>query len=272
MTSFRGAIPDFQLANPIYIGATVSFFTVDQNGDATTTAATLYAAPTGLQTVSNPQILDGYGKFSAPVYIDAPVRASVSALNVPTHATGVINPRGRWRGSWATVTVYYSTDFVYDPVSGNTYAVVADYLSGASIGADITAGALVLVINPNNVVFPVSGITCCIDGGGAVILTGQRGPVVVPFNCTITEMMLLGDQTGSMVIDIWKTDYAGYPPSAANSICAAALPTLTGARKTRDTTLTGWTTSLSADDLLIFNVSLASSLLRATLSLRVTRT
>jgi catechol 2,3-dioxygenase-like lactoylglutathione lyase family enzyme len=88
--TFRGTIPDFQLANPLYVGAQVSFFTVDSNGHATTTLATLYADTVSIQTLANPQILDGEGKFEAPVYIEVPVIASVVGATVGTHTTGII--------------------------------------------------------------------------------------------------------------------------------------------------------------------------------------
>lgn len=90
--SFRTAIPEFQLANPIYAGARVSFYTVDVNGVITTTLATLYAGPSGLATASNPQTLDGEGKFLAPVYFAVDVIAQVAGPNVPSHVTGVIAP------------------------------------------------------------------------------------------------------------------------------------------------------------------------------------
>lgn len=93
MPLFRASIEQFELANPIYVGALVSFFTVDTNGDATNTYATLYAEPTGAQTVSNPQTLDGEGKFSAPVYIQGPVIGYVTAANVPAHSTGIVDSR-----------------------------------------------------------------------------------------------------------------------------------------------------------------------------------
>jgi hypothetical protein len=43
-----------------------------------------------------------------------------------------------------------------------------------------------------------------IDGGGAVIATGVHGDLRIPFACTITKATLLADQSGSIVIDVWK--------------------------------------------------------------------
>lgn len=94
-----------------------------------------------------------------------------------------------------------------------------------------------------------------INGGGSVITTGVLPLAVeVPYNCTIVGVRLLSTVSGSIVIDVWKDTYANYPPTDADSITASAPPTLTGAVKSEDTTLTGWTTALSEGDILMFNV------------------
>jgi Pectate lyase superfamily protein len=88
--TFRSTVPDFELANPLYIGAQVFFFTVDGSEHVTTTLATLFADPTSTQTLANPQTLDSEGKFLAPVYIEVPVIANVVGATVGSHTTGII--------------------------------------------------------------------------------------------------------------------------------------------------------------------------------------
>lgn len=112
------------------------------------------------------------------------------------------------------------------------------------------------------------GIT--IDGGGSAITTGIKGDLTVPIGCTITAVRMLADQSGSIVIDIWKDTYANYPPTVADTITASAKPTISAATKSEDTTLTGWTTSVSAGDTIRFNVDSASTVTRVTLSLKIT--
>ena len=85
----RYNINDFALANPAYVGATVSFWTVS-GGAKTATLATLYAASTGSTTLSNPRTLDSDGKFSVPVYVEVPTIATVSGLTVADHDTGIM--------------------------------------------------------------------------------------------------------------------------------------------------------------------------------------
>ena len=106
-----------------------------------------------------------------------------------------------------------------------------------------------------------------IDGGGAVITTGSKGYLVIDFACTIQDNTLLADQSGSIVVDIKKCVYVGFPTTA--SICAAAKPTLSTAQKSQDTTLTGWTTAITAGDILEYNVDSATTVTRVTLSLKV---
>jgi hypothetical protein len=109
-----------------------------------------------------------------------------------------------------------------------------------------------------------------IDGGGSAITTGVKGYIQVPIGGTITAVRMLADQSGSIVVDVWKDTYANYPPTDADSITAAAPPTISSAIKSEDTTLTGWTTSITAGDILGFNVDSATTVTRVTLQITFT--
>ena len=119
---------------------------------------------------------------------------------------------------------------------------------------------------------PVASITFIIDGGGSAITTGIKGALEIPFACTINRVTLLADQSGSIVVDIWKQAYADYPPEDAQSIVAAAPPTLDGAIMSQDSTLTDWTTAIAAGDCLMFNVDSIATCTWVTISLKVTKT
>lgn len=108
-----------------------------------------------------------------------------------------------------------------------------------------------------------------IDGGGSAITTGVKGDVSLDFACTIQGWTLLADQSGSIVIDIWKDLYANYPPTVADTITASAKPTISSATKATSTTLTGWTTAIAAGDTLRFNVDSATTVQRVTLMLKL---
>lgn len=115
------------------------------------------------------------------------------------------------------------------------------------------------------------GINFVIDGGGSAITTGIKGDIELPFAGTITSVRLLADQSGSIAVDIWKDTYANFPPTDADSITASAVPTITTATKSEDTTLTAWTTTFSAGDILRINVDSATTVQRVTLSIRGTK-
>ena len=108
-----------------------------------------------------------------------------------------------------------------------------------------------------------------IDGGGSAITTGLKGIVPVPAGCTVKAVRMYADQSGSIVVDIWKDTYANYPPTDADTITAAAVPTITTATRSEDATLTDWTVALSEGDVLAFNVDSADTVTRVVVALFV---
>ena len=115
----------------------------------------------------------------------------------------------------------------------------------------------------------LSALVFMIDGGGSAITTGEKGHLEIPFKCEIQRVTLLADQSGSIVIDIWKDSYASFPPDVGDTITASAKPTLDAAQKYQDATLTGWTKTVTAGDVLAFNVDSAATVERITLVLKV---
>ena len=74
-------------------------------------------------------------------------------------------------------------------------------------------------------------------------------------------------------MDVWKDTYANFPPTDADTITSSTPPTITASGdKSEDTTLTSWTTSVAAGDILAFNVDSATSITRVTVELLVTKT
>jgi hypothetical protein len=124
----------------------------------------------------------------------------------------------------------------------------------------------------------VSGAEFIMDGGGSTLGTGVKGYLQVPFGSTITEVTLLADQSGSITVDLWKCTYSQFDagathPVAGDSITASDVPAIASATKFDDTTLTGWTTTITAGDILAYDVKVASvSITRVTVILRLTRT
>jgi hypothetical protein len=113
----------------------------------------------------------------------------------------------------------------------------------------------------------VVGVT--VDGAGSVITTGVKGYLRMPVDATITQAVMLADQTGSAVIDVWRSPFPSYPPTSANAITASTPPTLSTAASSMDVVLAGWSTTITADDVLAFSVTSATTVTRVTLELTV---
>lgn len=113
-------------------------------------------------------------------------------------------------------------------------------------------------------------VTAIFDGGGSVISAGSKCYVRFPWAGTITKVTTLADVSGSAVVDVWKDTYANYPPTVADTITASAKPTLSTATKAEDSTLTGWTTSITAGDVFGFNVDSCSTITRLVVEIEVT--
>lgn len=149
-------------------------------------------------------------------------------------------------------------------VTGNATANVADIQGAASQHLVVNAAGTALAFADQ-----IATLSFIIDGGGSAITTGVKGDLEIPFACTITQVTTLADQSGSIVVDIWKDAYANYPPTVADTITASAKPTLSTATKAQDATLTGWTTAIAAGDTLRFNVDSITTCQRVLISLKV---
>lgn len=159
-------------------------------------------------------------------------------------------------------------------VSKNTTAFTAGKIPMAKVTT--SSGAITAVVDQrfyqglggSGVVIALPVV---IGDGANTITTGVKGYIEIPFDCTIVANRLGADASGSIVIDIWKDTYANYPPTVADTITASAKPTLSSAIKSQDTTLTGWTTAVTAGDWLGFNVDSITTCTQVTLSLTLRR-
>lgn len=167
--------------------------------------------------------------------------------------------------------------------SYNTNGLLAQTAADTFAGRTVTAGQGISVSNGDGVAGNPTialntnalrgEISFRIDGGGSAITTGAKKIYLrVGYDCTITGWELVADQSGSISIDIWKDSFANFPPTVADTITAAAKPSLSAAQKNNSSSLTGWTTSVSAGDYLEINVDSASTITLAILTLLVTRT
>jgi hypothetical protein len=151
-------------------------------------------------------------------------------------------------------------------------------------GNSIGGGQLVLVQNTGAPAGAASlttqqktrTITVVFGTGSAAITAGLKTFVSCPYTGTITAARLLAVDasvtSGSIVIDVWKDTYANAPPTVADTITASAKPTLSSATKSDNTTLTGWSTAVTAGDVFGFVVDSATTVTQVALQLTIVLT
>jgi hypothetical protein len=220
---------------------------------------------------SKNQILRLTGTLTGAVLITTTNIGLTCIENVTTGAFAVtfvnsLTVGGAGIGSAVTIPQGHKTVVISDTTNGCRIWSTS-YLEDIVTAGLIKRSSAGLVTTDSH----ATALTFVKDNNGVVLPTGIQGDIYVPFNCTITEVTMVADQTGSIVVDFWKAPYTSYPPTVANTITAAALPTITSAIKYTDSTLTGWTTSVSNDDIIRININSATAIQRINISLTVTR-
>ena len=88
----------------------------------------------------------------------------------------------------------------------------------------------------------------------ALVAVGTKGYIRAPYDATITGYTILTDVSATVTLDVWKIASGTALPTNSNSITASAKPTLTADDVVHSTTLTGWTTAVTAGDILAWEV------------------
>lgn len=181
---------------------------------------------------------------------------------------------GSWsRSTDADASAEVTAGMVLPVTEGTTNG---DKLFMLTTNDTITLGSTALTFSAYGSTTIDSDIEILIDGAGATITTGVKFDIQIDFDCTIISATLLADQSGSIVVDIFKCTYSQYDagathPVSGDKITASAPPTISTATKSTDSTLTGWTTAISANDILRFNVNSATTIQRVSLILKIRR-
>ena len=110
------------------------------------------------------------------------------------------------------------------------------------------------------------GCLVMLDGGGGELSTGIKCDIIFPSSLTLQEYYVVGDQSGSMVTDLWHCTYNEFDnaahPVVGDTICAAAKPTIAAAHKTKDDTLTDWSKDVEKGDVWRLNLDSVSDFTR----------
>jgi hypothetical protein len=107
------------------------------------------------------------------------------------------------------------------------------------------------------------------DGVNVVVSGGIPNTVRCPVSGTLSKVTLISDISGSMVLDVWKASDA--MPTVANTMISGDnKPTLSGNQIYTNTTLTGWTTTITAGDIFKIHVDSTSLIKHADLFMDIT--
>lgn len=183
------------------------------------------------------------------------------------------NEAVRLRNQWGSYVGFGGTSSItpyiqaYDS-GGTPMAMNLQQTSGnVGIGTAIPGAKLEVngdIMGDNRGIVNDRTIGLTIDGGGSAITTGHKGYVRVPYACVIQDWFLNADQSGSLGITVQKD--STYPPTT--TICGTECPTISSNDDASDTSLSSWTTAVSANDYFGFNVGVGTTITRATLTIK----
>jgi len=241
-----------------------TFAVIDSNLGGIVTK-TLSNAPVTLSAAESQNlILRLTGTLTSAVQVTTACQGLTIIENATTGAFNVTLANGF--GTPVFCKQGYQTLVVFDTTNGPR--VVSD----STIWGLATAGAVIRsaagVISTDSC---VASAQFQRDNGGAALTTGIQGDILIPFAGTITGATLLADVSGSMIVDLWKAPYASFPPTVANTIVSLTPPTLATANKYQDTTLTGWTTAIAANDVIRVNINSVTTISRFVIALSIAR-
>lgn len=103
--------------------------------------------------------------------------------------------------------------------------------------------------------------------GGSALVAGASTYFTIPYACTISAWNITVD-AGTATIDIWKIATGTAIPTVTNTIVASAAPAISTGTALHSTTLTGWTTSVTANDIFGINLKTVATATQATLNVQ----
>ncbi len=273
-----------------FTGAGVTV-TDDSGNDATVVAvsggadATLIETPTGTIDGSNTAftvvntpiyvVVDGLQRFqgtgytySAPtitIINGAPPVEEIRSFYQVTGGTGDMV-----LADTQTVTgakTFNDTTLKLAGSSSGAITLAAPAAAGSGTVTFPTSGTLLVAADVANSKIAAIGVT--IDGGGSAITTGSKGYVLIPYTATVNDWTILADQSGSIVVDVKKCVYGGFPTTS--SIAGSEKPTLSTAQKNQDTSLSSFTTAVTAGDIWEYFVESITTVTRVNIIFKLTK-
>ncbi len=233
-----------------YIGGTSSNYTIDTPGyfyNFTVEGTFTSGMPAFTETDRLVVKVYIYRLYSSLVTIEVGTFLGTLQTDFPMYgATGATGPTGPAGTSGAT------------GATGPVGATGPQGDPGGATGATGPAGPSVSQVTSFNVI---------IGDGYTVIKPEVKGYFEIPFPFYIDYVTVVGNESGSIQLDIWSGSYAGFPPTDAGSITASSEPGLLASQTYQDTVLSGWSRDLPANTWLGINVDSALTVKQVTMSI-----
>lgn len=197
-------------------------------------------------------------------------------------ATAATRPRTLFLGT--SMKVQATTNQEVFGASTNLTTVTWPASSGAVTvtGPNVTSGLVYAVSQPSAGWAKFAGSTyaetsslitlpygCAVgDPAGSALATGVLCYIVVPMAGTITGWDIVTD-AGTATVDVWKIATGTAKPTVTNTVTASAKPAIASGTAVHSTTLTSWTTSVSANDIIGFNLDAVATAKYITVNLQI---
>jgi hypothetical protein len=108
------------------------------------------------------------------------------------------------------------------------------------------------------------------SSGATALSASAISCVEVPFAGTIQRVVIGGTPSGSATVDIRTVALASWTgPGSTSTITASDIPALSSATLYTDSTLTGWTTAVTADTWFCFYLTSPSTVTGLQIELKV---
>ena len=153
----------------------------------------------------------------------------------------------------------------YTPTNGQ----IVEYTTGGSPNPCYTAVALP-VSTTNQKIRTIGTSFGDMTSTATALSAAAQSCVEVPFSGTIQRVILAGTPSGSATVDVRTVALASWTgPASTSTITASDIPALSSATLYTDSTLTGWTTTVTADSWSWFYLTSPSTVTGLQIELKV---